>query len=67
MNAIEIMRLRGWPVSTLSYREADNAARERECTYLYDAGNGNVGQASFIRALGDVRHSVTCDGKIWIM
>ena len=64
--AVEIMNAKGWVVSSLSYRAADAAASKNRCTYLYDAGNGDVGKASYNTATGKVHHSLTRDAKIWI-
>lgn len=64
--AVEIMQQRGWPVSEYSYRDADEMARKNRCTYLYDAGNGNVGQASYSWMTDKVTHRVTRDAKVWL-
>ena len=65
--AIEIMNSRGLQVSDLSYRKAGELAMKNRCNYLYDAGNGNVGQAVYRTETGRVTHQVTVDAKVWIV
>lgn len=64
-SAIEVVNAKGLTVSSLSYREAEAAARKNRCMYLYDAGNGNVGRATWQEDRSRVFHDVTRDGRIW--
>ncbi len=64
--AIEIVEEKGFTINkTMSYSEAKEQAKKNQCSYLYDAGNGNVGRVS-CNYHGRVSSAVSVDGKNWI-